>query len=225
MIKNIFFTVILLHILQACTPMTPSESSFERKKLIVDKSTEYYWIEWPKKNLSNPERQRLTDYFRVKCTPNCHIRFASNLPADKSLALKGIFKTLGFDKTQIAMDPFIPQNTDLLSESDLQQCQTANVFGVAIDTYKIISPSCPDWSMVYQDKDHTKIYSNFGCAEAQSLAAMIENPKDLVRPLSPTYTSGDFIEGSLQKYKTANSQTTDAKQGSSISELGKSAGK
>jgi pilus assembly protein CpaD len=51
-------------------------------------------------------------------------------------------------------------------------------------------------------------YHNFGCASQRNLAAMIDNPSDLVqpRPETPAYTARRTT--SFERYRQGNSTTT-----------------
>lgn len=42
-------------------------------------------------------------------------------------------------------------------------------------------PECPDWSRPSQPEYEASTMSNYGCASAKNLAAMIANPEDLIR--------------------------------------------
>jgi len=48
--------------------------------------------------------------------------------------------------------------------------------------YVAQGPECGDWSDNLGDDDRNGYYKNFGCAQQHNLAAMIENPRDLIEP-------------------------------------------
>jgi pilus assembly protein CpaD len=52
---------------------------------------------------------------------------------------------------------------------------------------KAVSPQCGIWPETRAGNNENRQYHNFGCASQQNLAAMVENPADLIwpRPLAP----------------------------------------
>jgi pilus assembly protein CpaD len=63
-------------------------------------------------------------------------------------------------------------------------------------------------SALNNDYSENKPYYNFGCATQRNLAAMIDNPSDLVqpRPETPAYTMRR--SAAFEKYRKGNTTTT-----------------
>ena len=72
-------------------------------------------------------------------------------------------------------------------------------------------PGCPNWTKPPGDDFANTLHSDFGCATALDLAAMVADPRDLVegRPLAPVV--GDAAIWPMERYRTgapANTKNT-----------------
>jgi pilus assembly protein CpaD len=65
---------------------------------------------------------------------------------------------------------------------------------------KAVVPSCGIWPETEANPINNSQYHNFGCATTQNLAAMVENPADLVRPRPMTPADGGRRANVLQIY-------------------------
>jgi len=65
---------------------------------------------------------------------------------------------------------------------------------------KAVVPSCGIWPEREPNSIHNVQYHNFGCATQQNLAAMADNPADLVRPRSMTPANGSRRANVIQVY-------------------------
>jgi pilus assembly protein CpaD len=74
---------------------------------------------------------------------------------------------------------------------------------------KAHAPECGIWP---EDLGHTatdRSYYNFGCANQQNLAAMIENPADLVRPRDMTPADGAQRARVIDQYRAGQDSSSD----------------
>ncbi|MFO1190293.1 MAG: CpaD family pilus assembly lipoprotein [Alphaproteobacteria bacterium] len=81
---------------------------------------------------------------------------------------------------------------------------------VAVIRYVITPPNCPDWSKP-ADRDHGNTpHSNFGCATAANLGAMVARPRDLVEGRDPgPYDARALVRG-VDKYRDGQAPKTPA---------------
>ena len=70
--------------------------------------------------------------------------------------------------------------------------------------YKAVEPACVDWANAADPFDNQSI-PQFGCASQRNLAAMIENPKDLVEGRTLSNARGVTQVGAIRRYD--NNQT------------------
>ena len=66
--------------------------------------------------------------------------------------------------------------------------------------YVAEGPECGDWPENLAEDKLNQNYSNFGCASQRNLAAMIANPRDLVRPRGETPRYGGRRDVVFEKY-------------------------
>lgn len=235
--KNKTWILIALNFLLGCEKSPPlKDSSFEYKKVEVEKKTDYCWIFWPsaQKNLTPQEEESFRTFFLSKVAPGCHIRFSSRfLLPERSVIIKKLLKDIGFKNHQIAVDPFIPEVTEIIPAQYRQVANNPDFFGIALDHYGVIVPRCGNWSSPLGDADSTRSYSNFSCSTMQNLALMIADPKDLVKPLHSSQTNGEYAQHVIEKYKEGASKSSagssksspSGSSGSSSSAGGGSSGK
>lgn len=67
--------------------------------------------------------------------------------------------------------------------------------------YVVTPPSCPDWSKP-AERDHGNTpHSNFGCATATNLGAMVARPRDLMQGRDPGAYDGQALARGIIKYR------------------------
>ncbi|MGI9387744.1 MAG: CpaD family pilus assembly protein [Methyloligellaceae bacterium] len=89
--------------------------------------------------------------------------------------------------------------------------------------YVAEGPECGDWSRNVANDKYNEHYSNFGCASQKNLAAMIANPRDLVRPRGETPRDSSRRDVVFDKYikgETTVSQKSDEESGA-VSDVAK----
>jgi pilus assembly protein CpaD len=86
-----------------------------------------------------------------------------------------------------------------------------------VERYEASVPNCPNWSKPPGNDFANTLHSDFGCATATNLAAMVADPRDLVvgRTLGPA--EGDPAVAALERYR-AGKTTQPADQGASASQ-------
>ena len=79
-----------------------------------------------------------------------------------------------------------------------------NALTIVIGRYVVIPPSCPNWSKPSGGDANNRTGSNFGCATATNLGAMVADPGDLVT--GKTLGPGDATvsSGAVQRYREDN---------------------
>jgi len=81
---------------------------------------------------------------------------------------------------------------------------------VTVDRYLISLPGCPDWTKSAMGTYDNQVHSNWGCATAMNLGAMIAEPYDLISGRSDTHTDGAYALQSIQRYQTGSTKKLEA---------------
>jgi pilus assembly protein CpaD len=78
--------------------------------------------------------------------------------------------------------------------------QPADVVRVAVHTYIVTLPGCPDWTAHPSHSFSNSTSSNFGCATARNLGLMVAEPADLIagREIGPA--DGVVQAGAVKRY-------------------------
>jgi pilus assembly protein CpaD len=76
-----------------------------------------------------------------------------------------------------------------------------NALTVVIGRYIVIPPSCPNWSKPSTGDSNNRTSSNFGCATATNLGAMVADPGDLVTGKSLGPGDATVSAGAVQRYR------------------------
>ena len=71
--------------------------------------------------------------------------------------------------------------------------------------YVAQAPECGDWSDNLGDDSRNGYYRNFGCAQQHNMAAMIENPRDLLEPRGTTPRMSERRHGGWKKWVNGES--------------------
>lgn len=123
--------------------------------------------------------------------------------ADAFRAVRSLLAASGVPSRAITVHHYHPDNPRLLPVIRLNYTRIAADAGPCGVWPDDLGPSLnnPDYA-------DNRQYHNFGCANQRNLAAMIDNPADLVQPRSetPAYTARR-TEG-FEKYRKGNSTTT-----------------
>lgn len=70
-------------------------------------------------------------------------------------------------------------------------------------------PACPDWSKPAGGDPTNTPSSNFGCASARNLAAMIAEPADLVAPDEPGPANAERLARAVERHRRGDSAPLD----------------
>lgn len=73
---------------------------------------------------------------------------------------------------------------------------------VIVRRYTAVAPDCPDWETEKPNPYTNIASSNFGCATAQNLSVMIDNPADLIEGRDAGDARGDSNTGAVQRLRT-----------------------
>jgi len=130
-------------------------------------------------------------------TPNAHAA------ADSLHEIQALLSAAGVPPRGIVVRNYHPDDPRQMATIRLNYPKISAVAGPCGLWPEDLGPSIKDKSYV-----ENKPYYNFGCAYQRNMAAMIDNPSDLVqpRPETPAYTVRR-TEG-FEKYRKGNSTTT-----------------
>jgi pilus assembly protein CpaD len=76
-----------------------------------------------------------------------------------------------------------------------------NALTIVVGRYVVIPPSCPNWSKPSSGDANNRTSSNFGCATATNLGAMVADPGDLVAGKGLGPGDGTVSAGAVQRYR------------------------
>jgi len=77
---------------------------------------------------------------------------------------------------------------------------------VVVSRYVVTLPRCPDMTDDPTDGRNNQPYSDFGCANAVNLGLMVANPEDLVHGRDMGGADGDYMTGSIQRYRAGETK-------------------
>jgi pilus assembly protein CpaD len=88
----------------------------------------------------------------------------------------------------------------------------ANTLTIVVGRHVVIPPNCPNWSKPSSGDPNNRTSSNWGCASATNLGAMIADPGELVTGKSLGPGDATVSAGSVQRYRkdTVKELPTDA---------------
>ena len=72
--------------------------------------------------------------------------------------------------------------------------------------YVVTPPACPDWSKPAERDHGNSVHSNFGCATATNLGAMVARPRDLVEGRDPGPYDGHVLARGVTAYRDGKAQ-------------------
>jgi pilus assembly protein CpaD len=123
--------------------------------------------------------------------------------ADAFRAVRSLLAASGVPSNAVTVHHYRPDNPRLLPVIRLNYTRIAADAGPCGVWPDDLGPSInnPD----YADNRH---YHNFGCANQRNLAAMVDNPADLVQPRSETPAYTARRTEAFEKYRKGNTTTT-----------------
>ena len=91
---------------------------------------------------------------------------------------------------------------------DLDRGSQSKLLNITMTTDGVVLtvPGCPDWTKPTRVNYSNSVHSNFGCADAINLGAMIANPADLWAGRDPGAADGAAAAAAIQRYR--NGKTT-----------------
>jgi pilus assembly protein CpaD len=117
--------------------------------------------------------------------------------------------TIGVDETAPDLQRAEAIRSELLKRNivprqiDIQPVQGVGANGaqVIVGRYVVIPPDCPNFSKPAGSDYNNNPSSNFGCAVATNLGAMIANPGDLVAGRSLGPADANVVGGAVERYR------------------------
>ena len=88
---------------------------------------------------------------------------------------------------------------------------------VIVRRYVVTLPGCSDWTGRPGITYNNTPTSNFGCATATNLGLMVADPGDLVAGRRPGLMDGEFIAGSIERYRKGETKSLDGEDASTAS--------
>jgi pilus assembly protein CpaD len=130
-------------------------------------------------------------------TPN------ASAAADAMRAVRSLLAASGVPPAAVTVHRYHPENPRLLPVIRLNYTRIAAVAGPCGLWPEDLGPSInnPDYA-------DNRQYHNFGCANQRNLAAMIDNPADLVQPRSETPAYTARRTEAFEKYRKGTTTTT-----------------
>jgi len=84
---------------------------------------------------------------------------------------------------------------------------------------KAVAPDCGIWPEDLGKPDTDKQFFNFGCAQQQNLAAMIQNPSDLILPREMTPADGKQRSRVIEDYRAGDNPSASIPTQSNLNDL------
>ena len=84
---------------------------------------------------------------------------------------------------------------------------------------KAVAPDCGIWPEDLGKPDTDKQFFNFGCAQQQNLAAMVQNPSDLVLPREMTPADGEQRSRVIDLYRRGGDPSANIQTQSNLNDL------
>jgi pilus assembly protein CpaD len=84
---------------------------------------------------------------------------------------------------------------------------------------KAVAPDCGIWPEDLGKPDTDEQFFNFGCAQQQNLAAMIQNPSDLIMPREMTPADGDQRSRVIGDYRKGDNPSASIPTQSNLNDL------
>jgi pilus assembly protein CpaD len=117
--------------------------------------------------------------------------------------IRSVLASVGVPSRAIVQHPYRPEDPGLLPTIRLSYSRIAAVAGPCGLWPEDIGPSILD-----PGYNENQPYFNLGCANQRNLAAMIDNPADLVQPRSETPAYTARRTEAFEKYRKGNTTTT-----------------
>lgn len=116
--------------------------------------------------------------------------------------VRGLIKDDGIAYNSVEMTPYY-------QEGDPQP-----PLKISYVRYVAEGPSCGQWHDDLANDDRNTNYANFGCASQQNIAAMVDNPRDLIEPRGMGPRSSERRDSAWKKYVSGQTTITkrDAKE-------------
>lgn len=74
------------------------------------------------------------------------------------------------------------------------------------DGVALTLPGCPDWTKPTRVNYSNSVHSNFGCADAANLGAMLANPADALFGRKPGAADGAISAAAIQRYRAGETK-------------------
>jgi pilus assembly protein CpaD len=84
----------------------------------------------------------------------------------------------------------------------LTDATPAGEMRLTVERYVAYVPNCPNWTGAPGNNTANTLHSDFGCATATNLAAMVADPRDLLIGREPGPVSGDAALAPIDRYRT-----------------------
>jgi pilus biogenesis lipoprotein CpaD len=201
--------ILLLGLLTGCSP---TSGDFLKDRLFIPKKNEVHQdiyvhkLLWPTE-ASQPsleESKKLSEFLRNLDREKTEIQieglhvskkvFSSNHLCKKAEKIAEYVAQLGFSPTRIGTVS-LPVRTKPDGSVDSSE------FLIIAQEYRVIPPSCPDWSHGLGNGFSSLPYSNFGCSSEAALAQMVVNPKDLYKGTGTPGLTGPMAHAALTRYR------------------------
>ncbi len=195
--------------LGACGNMYPELRDYEAVPKIVTAQEYTYGTDavFPANHaaLSNEEETRLANYIqRMAIGKHDRVNLVVYENGEMTPVIEGRIRSI-----QTILDQ---QNVQLagITWSPKITGEDVDRVRVLVDRYLVTLPGCPDWTKSSWGTFDNQVHSNWGCATAMNLGAMMAEPHDLIAGRADNYTDGVYALQSIQRYQTGTTKATEA---------------
>lgn len=77
---------------------------------------------------------------------------------------------------------------------------------MTVDGVVLTVPGCPDWTKPTRVNFSNSVHTNFGCADAANLGAMLANPTDAYFGRKPGTADGAVAAAAIQRYRSGETK-------------------
>lgn len=191
------------------TGCSSSDADFLRERLFIPKKNKVaqetlaHMVLWP----SDKDQPPLEESYKLH-------QFVQSLPRESTkILIEGGPMTSPKNKTRqhkkaekiadyLKQQGFLSENVQIIPLEAPHQPgnEPGSEILVAVENYRVIPPSCPDWSYGLGKGFQSIPYSNFGCSNETALAHMVVNPKDLIKGRGEIGQQGIIAQAAMKRY-------------------------
>lgn len=137
-------------------------------------------------------------------------RGALNIQVPSGSANEVAAVKVGHAVRQVAQRDGVPPSHIRISPYSIQAMNNVAPVRVSFMKTKAVVPQCGLWPEDLGRQNTDRQYYNFGCANQQNVAAMVENPGDFIHPRQMTPADGVQRSAIIDDYRGSTGQSADS---------------